>query len=347
MDDLKTDAKIADILKKLKDTKPKDKENDKSKENDKKDSDPVVDAALSGDTGTEVNLVENSEKEDELARNEIANAGFSNEAILPWFSDSDRDTEYIHYIKFDDTGNISYGNIKSTSSASAIAALKLTKDYACDVDYFKNKHFVLYVKQLDSDYSASRSFIPTNDKDHIEVEDTKIVNDDSVSVTESFNNPELTKVSTEDITAKVSDCDIYSHFVVFTDLGIADFVARQSGVSYPYSDTDYNKWFEETSNYIQVKNARYDSNYEYVMSDKLANVNSYKYDIITMHRPGVITLDSVDSSDSSSQIHIKLKDEFSFLPMNRILKCLKYYALTENRSPNDFKLFISRYFDIA
>lgn len=326
MDNIKTDAQIADILKKLKDAKQKD---DLAVKEDKDES--------------EVPSSDNQEQEDIVAKDEVvAEFEFNNEDILPWFTASDRDTNHIHYIKFDDAGNLAYGNIKATTSTSAIAALKLTKDYACDVDYFKNKHFILYIKQLDSDYASSRSFVA--DCNNIEVEETKIVDDNSV--TESYSSEELVKTSTEDITREVANCDTYYHYVVFTDLGIADFIARQSDVSYPYGDIDYNKWFEETSNYVPIINARYDSNSNYCSRDKMSNVNSYKYDIITMHRPGVITLDSADNSDASSQIHIKLKDEFSFLPLNRILKCLKYYALTENRSLNDFKAFICKYFDI-
>ena len=66
-----------------------------------------------------------------------------------------------------------------------------------------------------------------------------------------------------------------------------------------------------------------------------------------MHMPGVITLDSVDNEDPGYQVHIRLKDEYSFIPLNKLLKCIRYYASHDEKSFDEFRRFINQYFDVV
>ena len=341
IEDLKTDAQIASILKKLKDAKPADKSEDISTPVENQAVDRVLQVPVSDvEIQSRSNTVSSKEVEDDLEM--LFDNGLLEEDILPWFSMSDRDLDSFHYAKFGSDGNIQYASLTS-NRPNEIASVKLKPDFACDIDYYKSNHYVLFVKQLDSDYSYSRSFTPCDESRNIVVEDTKFISDDNIT-TESDNSLELAKASSDDLTTKVADSDKYCHFVVFTDGGIADFIARQDDVTYPYSASDLNKWFEETSNFVQLKNANFDRNPLLIQDDAL-NIQDFTYDIITIRRPGIITLDSIDNQDSSYQVHLKLKDEYTFLPLNRILGCLKHYAKSD-LSIDDLRRFISRYFNI-
>lgn len=341
IEDLKTDAQIASILKKLKEVPA-----EKSKPTVVQTTTVATDRALQI-PASEVEVQDRSKliQSPEEAAEEtetIANYGFADENILPWFTSGDRDTNLFHYAKFDDVGNLVYSSA-SADKLNEVASIKLKSDFACDIDYFKSGHYVLFVKQLDSNYSYSRLFTPCDESNNIVVEDTQIISDDN-AVTEALDNSlELIKISTDDLAATVAESDKYCHFVVFTDKGIADFIARQDDVAYPYNEVDFNKWFEETSNLVQLKNARFDRN-DLLVPDELSGIRDFKYDIITMHRPGIITLDSVDNQDQDYQIHLKLKDEYTFLPLSRVISCLKHYAA--NKSVDEFRRFVNRYFDV-
>lgn len=315
---IKVDEGLADILQKVRAAgKKKDKSKNKEVKQDTSDaSDNAVESLV--DKYNAANI------EDDV---DTFNAG-----TLPWFDESDKDDKYLHYIRIDDAGNLVYDKVKQDSTPNSIAALKMKDNYLCDVDYYKNKYNVLFVKQLDSDYPYSRSFVAQTNESLIEVEDTKIIDDSNEE------HPELTKTATENISDEVAECDKYYHYVVFTDLGIADFIARADDVSYPYTESDLNKWFEDTSNRVPIKNPRFDETTETV------NIPDYKYDIVTMHRPGIFTLDSSDN-ETQSPIHLQLKDEYSYIPIKNILECLKKYSSDDNKSFEDFKKFIVRYFE--
>jgi hypothetical protein len=171
--------------------------------------------------------------------------------------------------------------------------------------------------------------------------------DHSEIIKEDVDNskPVLNKVPTESVSDIVVNVDKYYHYVVYTDLGTVDFLVRQDDLSFPFGESNLSKWFEETSNYVQIKRAKYEVNPR-LLSDEANAVKDFKYDIITMHRPGVITLDSVDNQDANYKVTIKLKDEFSFIPINRILGCLKYYASHNTKSIDDFRRMLNKYFDV-
>lgn len=283
------------------------------------------------------NLIQSFTRQD---YKDLETSGFTDEDILPWFSYSDRDTDNIHYMN----SKFELVSTKASKTPNDVAALKMSKDFLCECDYFKSKHYVLYVRQLDSDYSYSRSFIAANEsvRDSIIVEDTRVVD-------EAENQPTLKKVSTENIFGEVVDSYKYFHFVVFTDLGIADFVAKSDDVSYPYSyqsNKELDEWFETTSNTAVVKNARFDSNGQYALSDAVESIKAYNYNLISMRRPGVFTLDSDDNQDPNYKVVIKLKDEFSFIPLKSIVSCLKRYASSNKKTIDELKRFLNRYFDV-
>lgn len=356
VEDIKTDPQIADILKRLKNTSKsvskKDSDVDLSDKQEVKNEKPSyaipakeIPVAKSSesvprkeeqisDNSTEVSV--SLDSSDSLPETKISNdkkeeVTFTEDyEILPWFSKSDKDLNYIHYIKLDDSGNIEYVKVKNDISAEELAALKLKNDFICDVDYYKSKHYVLCVKNVDSNYAASRSYVPK----------------DESLIRESVDDQDMVKVDSDRLQAVASDTDRYYHYVVYTDLGIANFIVRQDDVPYPYGETDLNKWFEKISNRVQIKNPLFEKNYLRVSEDS-EKIKEFKYDIITMHRPGVITLDSIDNQDQDYQLHIKLKDEFSFLPMNRVLGCLKLYSSDSKKSFNDFRKFIDTYFDVS
>ena len=283
------------------------------------------------------NLVQTFTKQD---YKNLESAGFTEEDVLPWLSYSDRDTENIHYIN----SKFELVSIKASKTPNDAAALKMSKDFLCECDYFKSRHYVLHVRQLDSDYSYSRSFIAANEsaRNNIIVEDTQVID-------EAENQPTLKKVATENITGDVVDSYKYFHFVVFTDLGIADFVAKSEDISYPYaynSSKELDEWFENISNTVIMKNARFDSNKQYELSDEVNSIRDYNYNMISMRRPGVFTLDSDSNQDSNYKLTIKLKDEFSFIPTNSIISCLKRYSISTKKSIDDFKRFLNRYFEV-
>lgn len=350
IDDLKTDANIAAILKKLKDTsKDSKKDNSNSKTEDaaptavaKSLEVPAKEIPVENVTNSEV-----SQENNTSVNNSTEECSFAEDDILPWFSKADKDINLLHYIIMNDSGNLEYCSIKTDRPAESIASLKIKPEYLCDVDYYKSKHYVLYVKQLESDYSYSRLYTPESKQvsDNITVDDTQIVSDDVATNESATTNPVLVKTTSDDLTATVACSDKYNHYVVFTDLGIADFIAKADEVTCPCCSPDLNMWFEQVSNHIKLKNPNYDAN-KRVISDAASSVRDFKYDIVTMHRPGVITLDSVDNNDSDYRVCIKLKDEYSFLPMNRILGCLKNFATNNNKGTDDFRRFINRYFDI-
>jgi hypothetical protein len=270
----------------------------------------------------------------------LESAGFTEEDVLPWLSYSDRDTENVHYIN----SKFELVSTKISKTPNDAAALKMSKDFLCECDYFKSRHFVLHVRQLDSDYSYSRSFIAANEsaRNNIIVEDTQVID-------EAENQPTLKKVATENLAGDVVDSYKYFHFVVFTDLGIADFVANSEDISYPYaynSNKELDEWFENVSNTVIMQNARFDSNKQYELSDEVNNIRDYNYSMISMRRPGVFTLDSDSNQDSNYKLTIKLKDEFSFIPTNSIISCLKRYSISTKKSIDDFKRFLNRYFEV-
>lgn len=272
-------------------------------------------------------------KDDPEVPKQIAKEDLSEEPLLPWFLRSDKDLKMLHYITFDDSGNLVYNSVKTDRPANDLASLKMRDNYACDIDYYKSRHFVLCVKQFESDYSFSRSFAKLDEgKQRIsEADDSK---------------PVLARVPTEDVSLLVADADKYWHYAVFTDLGVADFIVRQDDISYPFGEVNLSKWFEEISNYTVLKNTEYVPNTRDI--DECAeSIREFKYDIITMHIPGVITLDSIDNDDPEYQVHIRLKDEYSFIPLNRLLKCLRYYATHDEKSFDEFKRFVNQYFNVV
>ncbi len=272
-------------------------------------------------------------KDDPEVPKQIAKEDLSEEPLLPWFLRSDKDLKMLHYVTFDDSGNLVYNSVKTDRPANDLASLKMRDNYACDIDYYKSRHFVLCVKQFESDYSFSRSFAKLDEgKQRIsEADDSK---------------PVLARVPTEDVSLLVADADKYWHYVVFTDLGVADFIVRQDDISYPFGEVNLSKWFEEISNYTVLKNTEYVPNTRDI-DEGTESIREFKYDIITMHIPGVITLDSIDNDDPEYQVHIRLKDEYSFIPLNRLLKCLRYYATHDEKSFDEFKRFVNQYFNVV
>lgn len=335
------DAGIAMILQRLKDAKLHAQEKDESPNADEESTEANTEQSLvSSEPDAEPDVQVSSlpsqvidRRDDPQVPEHIAEEDLSEESILPWFLKSDKDLKMLHYITFDDSGNLVYNSIKTDRPANDLASLKLRDNYACDIDYYKSRHFVLCVKQFDSDYSYSRSFTKLD-----ECKQTISEADDS--------KPVLTRVPTEDVSNLVANADKYWHYVVFTDLGVADFIVRQDDITYPYGESNLSKWFEEVSNHTVLKNTEYKPNTRDI-SDEAASIREFKYDIITMHMPGVITLDSVDNEDPSYKVHIKLKDEYSFIPLNKLLKCIRYYASHDEKSFDEFRIFINQYFDVV
>ena len=331
------DAGIAMILQRLKDAKLHAQEKDESPKQEEES--PEVDSQQSLEASEPESQVESlpsyviDRKDDQQAPEHIAEEDLSEESLLPWFLKSDKDLKMLHYITFDDSGNLVYNSIKTDRPANDLASLKLRDNYACDIDYYKSRHFVLCVKQFESDYSYSMSFAKLDECKQ--------------TISEADNSkPVLTRVPTEDVSTLVANTDKYWHYVVFTDLGVADFIVRQDDIAYPYGEANLSKWFEEVSNHVVLKNTEYRPTTRDI-SDEVESIREFKYDIITMHMPGVITLDSVDNEDPGYQVHIKLKDEYSFIPLNKLLKCLRYYASHDEKSFDEFRRFINQYFDVV
>lgn len=340
IENLKTDANIASILNKLKNTKQTADKQTADKQPETKQSDAPKDTKKVPSLMVPVSEIPVAsmpekiiqKKDDAQTLKVLKDNNFIESTILPWFDKSDLDLKLLHYAQFNDSDNDSgsFVNtaVKTNNLAKELASIKMKKNFACDVDYYTSKHFVLCVKRFESDYQDSRSYSKMQE-----------------SMISESETPKLVKTPTEDVVLKVASNDKYNHYVVFTDLGIADFIARQDDLEYPYGTDSLSKWFEETSNFVVLKCPNYQPN-PLVVSDDVDSIKEFKYDLITMHRPGIITLDSLDN-DSDYQLHIKLKDEFSFIPMGKILKCLKQYSNSSAKKFSDFKRFINRYFDIV
>lgn len=332
------DEGLADILKKLKETDKKEevKEKEDNPQEDQNNIDTNNITTLPTEKFSSTVSLDNDEMK---VSTELNNDSLSDD-ILPWFKKSDKDTELIHYLKLDENGKVVSATVRADKAIGDLAAIKLKNNYLCDVDYYKSNHFVLFMKQLDSDYEYSRSFIATNEEasHNITIEDTKFIEDDS-------NNPELNKVPTENVAALVADRTKYTHYIVFTDLGVADFISNDDAMYLANSIQDLSKWFEFVSNNALIKNARFDRSSLLSMDPLVNSIRDYKYNLITIRRPGVFTLDSMDNDDSNYHLNIKLKDEFSFIPSDNILKCFKLYS-NGNKSIDDLRKFIDRYFNI-
>ena len=338
IENLKTDANIANILQKLKSTssKPKPVSADEIPEPEK-DTAVNTNAAELATAAPETYSVNDEvqdipqsvmdRKNDVAVPEKLESEHLTDESILPWLSRSDKDLRLIHYITSDEKGSLVYNTVKTDRPATDLASLKLKPNYLCDIDYYISKHYVLCVKQFESNLQNSRAYS---------------VDNDSNSVMESANN-DFVKTSSDDIANRVAVTEKYYQYVVFTDFGIADFIVNAESLPYPFCESDLNKWFEEASNYTQMLNTHYSVNPHVLHSD----IREYRYDIITMRRPGVITLDSVDNEDPNYQLHLKLKDKYNFIPINRILECLKAYSNSNDKSFDDFRRFVTRYFDVA
>lgn len=334
MDDIaniKTDATIANILQKLKETKPKEALST-SKVQDKKDADkppslmvPVSEINVSNIPKKEVI------KEEPKTTNVLKEDSITNKTILPWFNAKDLDLKLIHCITLNDVGNLEYNTIKADRPANDIASLKMRDKYMCDIDYYKSNHYVLYVKNFDSNYPSSRTYTPSKNSD--------------MPINESADDLEMQRLSGDDFSLQVASSDKYYRFVVFTDLGTASFLVRQDDLSYPFGEANLNKWFEEMSNYTPIQEPTYEPN-DLSLPEEISNIRDFRYDIITMHRPGIITLDSSDNDDNDYKVTIKLKDDYWFIPLKRILGCIKFYSTHKEKSLTDFKQFINKYFDL-
>lgn len=342
IEDLKTDAQIASILHKLKevDVKPiivpeEVKVVDDSPEEEKQLQ--VSTSSVEVKNSSEINTDTKHEETTE-------DLGFATEVILPWFSHKDKDTDNLHYLKLKDGNDLVSTSVKMPTTANDLAALKMRSDFICEVDYYKFSGDVLYVRQLESNYGTSR--VNTHESVDIVVEDTRFISEGDVTVTTTDNTDTMVRVPTDDISTEILSSDKYYHFVVFTSKGIADFITSQDDVKYPYACSSLKQWFEETSNSIHIINPRFDKN-DLVISEDASKIKDFNYDLITMHRPGVITLDSMDNSESNYQLHIRLKNEYSFIPYTAVLKYLKDLSRKQNRSIDEFRIFIDRYFEIV
>ena len=341
IEDLKTDAQIASILHKLKevDVKPivvpeEVKVVDDSPEEEKQlqVSAPSVEVRNSSEINGDTKHEETTE-----------DLGFAAEVVLPWFNHKDKDTDNLHYLKLKDGDDLVSTFVKMPTTANDLAALKMRSDFICEVDYYKFSGDVLYVRQLESNYGTSR--VNTHESVDIVVEDTRFISEGDVTVATTDNTDTMVRVPTDDISTEILSSDKYYHFVVFTSKGIADFITSQDDVKYPYACSSLKQWFEETSNSIRIINPRFDKN-DLVISEDASKIKDFNYDLITMHRPGVITLDSMDNSESNYQLHIQLKNEYSFIPYTSVLKYLKDFSRKQNRSIDEFRRFIDRYFEI-
>lgn len=333
MDNLKTDPNIAKILQKLKEAdlqEPlyRDEASSDSEENNSsyKGSYTAVKNALA----TPID-----DANDIPTYSDVSDNNFTSKCILPWFIPEDKDTALIHYLTVDDSNDIIEASIKADKPLDKIAALKLNKKYICDIEYYKSPHFVLAVKSFDHYYD--------NDISNIEVVDTEFTKSDDNSLPEInvnlYKNDQCSKI--EDFcTGK----ETLYRYIIFTDLGIADFTTSTSCM-FPYNTQDLNKWFEHVSNYDVIYDAEFIPHSECNLSSAVQDIKDYKYDIITMHRPGFITLDSSESVDSNAKLNLKVKEKYSFIPLNRLLMCIKNYP-DSHKSLEDFKYFINKYFEI-
>ena len=329
MDNLKTDPNIAKILQKLKEADLQEPLYHDENLNYSEDKYNVNYSSFDNSLATQVDDANNIQ-----TYNDISDNNFTSKCILPWFTSEDKDSTLIHYLKVDDTGDVVKANIASSEPLDKIALLKLNKKYICDIEYYKSRHFVLAVKNFENYY---------NDNKNIEVLDTEFVKSDENNL-HDINVNLYSNDKCSDIETFCTGKESLYRYIVFTDLGIADFTTNSS-CTFPYNTQDLNKWFEQVSNYDTIYDAEFISNDECNLSNKIHDIKDYKYDIITMHRPGFITLDSSESNDSNEKLNLKIKEKYSFIPLNRLLLCIKNYP-NSNKSFEDFKYFINKYFEI-
>lgn len=364
---IRIDEGLADILTRLKKAnieQRKEKEENEASQEKEDDSPKIVNPLEGCSTQILSNKMSLDIKEDAIQ--EITKSNFQEADRLPWFDEADIDTSYIHYITITDEGLMTYGKVKADKSAGDIAALKLKNDYVCDITYFKSPHYVLCVNQTESNYPNDRVFTATNEslldavadneinKDDVTVEETIL--DDVYDDAENFTNTDNVSDLVEEpdsleaqkeapVNSIVADNpnNVYTHYTVYTDTGVIDFVARQSDVYYPSGNL--NGWLEETSNQVIIKKASFRSNKNDKQQDAVKQIKDYTYNLITMQRPGVFTLDSIDNEDPEYQIHIKLKDEYVFVPTTGVIGCLKHYA-NGHKDVESLKCFLNMYFDV-
>lgn len=339
-----TDNQIASILQKLKEADSPLPAESSSKPTDQSEtSQNKLDElpGINSDKYTADILSKLAEVNSDTTPNEpmvlTPNQDVNDKMILPWFTNSDRDTKEFHYIKYNDN-DLVYAST-SIHDVDSLALLKLQPSFICDIDYFKSRHYVLLVKQLDCNIKE----LPQDETDDsmISLEDTKVVSDINIQATEPVGSLELDNYNCANTI--LSTCK-YNRYIVYTDLGLIEFIAKSEEVPYPYSNTDLNLWLEEVSNKIILTKPKFKSIKPMFNID---DIREFKYDIITMHQPGVITLDSVDNHDASYQLNIKLKNEYSFLPLSKILMCLKHYSTSNDKSILEFRNFIAEYFDLV
>lgn len=329
IENLKTDANIANILQKLKEnSKTKEVTTDVDQPTEKEPLKEIDSNSMMVDvTDIPVNTLSKNndsnvshEEVQEEVDIDIEACDMQNDLILPWLSKSDLDLKLLHYITSADNGDLIYNTIKTDRSPAEIASLKLKPNYICDIDYYNSKHYVLYVKQIDSNYGNSLTY----------------------STEKNQTSESLLKTSSDDAYNKLHTDEKFSQYIVFTDLGVIDFIVKSDYVSYPFNNIDLNKWLEETSNYVTLINPHYSVNPHVVSCD---SIREYKYDIVSMPRPGVLVLDSMDNTDQNYKLCVTLKDQYKFIPINRILCCLKSYSQNK-KSFDHFKRFICKYFNI-
>lgn len=254
--------------------------------------------------------------EDSSALLKTSSKCYEFDSVVPWLNINDKDTNSLHYLSLDDSGVIEHKSVPINKSISDIALLKLRKDYICDVDYYLSNHYVLLIDQHEVANCSDKSIINTTLAKCIQIDDTEIT-DDTDTVTPC--------------SICANDKSKYYHYTIYTDLGVIEFDASQDELMYPYGESDLNHWLEETSNCTSIINPNYMEHH------KSKDLNITHCDMITMHHPRVFTLDS-SASDTDESLTIKVKDKYLFIPINRILKCLKF---TKNLNS-----FISEYFEI-
>jgi hypothetical protein len=345
---LAQDANIANILQRLKNVKLPSEQNDDSEQivNDAESevNDTTQQIANNDDTSTlmqdatTANILQKLKEADtnSNSNNYVSDIQDSVDTVVdiddakqsythvhvPWFNDSDLDTELIHYADFNDSGDLIYKVLKTKDHDYDLAKLRMQDNFAFDFDYYISKHNVLYVKQTDSNYL--RTFVKPS-CEGITIEEPKLELD--VDAIDNTNN-------------EVLDSIRCTHYTVYTDLGVADFIVKTEDVQYPYTE-DLNKWFANVSNHVSMIYANYTPNNIASVDD---SIRDFKYDIITLHSADVIALDSIDNADSNYKLYLTLKDKFKFIPLNRIIFSLKQYV--KNPSITQFKQFVSNYFNI-
>ena len=111
LDNIKTDAAIASILKKLKDASKDNKEKINTSDEHVKESNDVLEIKAS-EVPVETVITETNDTQ-------------MNKFILPWFSESDKDKEFIHYAK-NNNGKLEYEKIRYDASTSSLASLSIS-----------------------------------------------------------------------------------------------------------------------------------------------------------------------------------------------------------------------------